>query len=357
MNTEHLNNVFNDMAPSKEQKQKMFAEIMKAKNVTKKSAVIPFGKYAVAAVAVIAIGATAVASYYVLNGNDNQKSGIMAGVQKNRDEHMMEASTLADRAEKPESVAMIETNDYENETEQSIISERAYEKSESIAKESDDVSEENEAANVNNKDNGHVESAKHNNEVDVERGEKTKAEASVEQYIPTLDETEKKTENSENVLAMAPEMSVDSSSDGVMSEEDGELKYDSNNKNVHSGGGGGGSVASGAVKNLSYDEIKKHSVYSKLLPSAYENDLKFGGAYESSNTLRTVYYDLKGGTINIIISPYAGAKVVDVNEIKAQTEKTAHFSLECGDYFVTYKTHLVDGESLYKLVISAPYYK
>lgn len=133
------------------------------------------------------------------------------------------------------------------------------------------------------------------------------------------------------------------------------------------GGGGGGSAGGGAFsnKNIGLDYIKSHSVYSALFPTYIPEKFVLESAMQSSynvSDFSAYFTSADGGFINMNFEKkYEGSYAMNVitpEQLKnMNSEDYVDFTLDCGDYWVSYFAKNISMEELYKMVTSSAYYK
>lgn len=134
------------------------------------------------------------------------------------------------------------------------------------------------------------------------------------------------------------------------------------------GGGGGGTSAGGGApannKNISLSYIKNHSVYSVLFPTYFPGSFVFESAEESLYNVgdfNACFTSVDGGFIDMTFEKKYensyGINVITPEQLKnMNSEAYMDFTLDCGDYWVSYFTKNISTEELYKIVESSPYF-
>ena len=135
------------------------------------------------------------------------------------------------------------------------------------------------------------------------------------------------------------------------------------------GGGGGGASAGGGApannKNISLNYIKNHSVYSVLFPTYFPGNFVFESAEQSldnAGEFVACFTSVDGGYIDMTFEKKYensyGINVITPEQLKnMNSEVYVDFTLDCGDYWVSYFTKNVSAEELYKIVTSSAYYR
>jgi len=363
MNSEQLNSVFGKMSPSVEQKEKMFAEIMKAKSggaVAKEKNIVPFRKYALGAVAVLAVSTAAILSYNSLpedngkkiDGSDTNSSKVATNYTETTKHNGETPDYIESVSPDAEEIFMTEDSaepagmngdaeEYANaETEFNELSEEEPQ---------DFTHEENKKDFSSQQPQQMTEEEKDANQDDVQMDFAKKENT---ESIKEIESSDNEVNRNDGVVAVAPESvpiepDYDSTPDST--------KGSGGGYGGGSGGGyGGGSASAGTY--LSFEQVMNHGVYSEIVPNRPAVGYSFGYATEASGKLQILYTDISGNRINVTVSKNALANVIGINEIVSQKGKYVSFSLKCGDYYVTYSSNDFNGDEIYKMAASAQYY-
>ena len=325
MKIEELKGSFDSMTPTKEQRDKMFACIMSAKKEPVK--VVKLNRYKYLSVAaVIALGVFVAAYSYInndivhqvepneeINNTGNSTYATVVAPDSTKDNAVVENTVLESIDESHKNITPVfpDKEIVENEKEVTIT-EEMHEAYPELENES--------AANT----------------------------PSVAMY-----------DNTDAVrIAPAPEAV----------EEDYTVEAEVYYDGAGGGGGGGASAGGGAPannKNISLSYIKNHSVYSVLFPTYFPGKFVFESAEESlynAGDFNVCFTSVDGGFIDMTFEKKYensyGINVITIEQLKnMNSEAYMDFTLDCGDYWVSYFTKNVSAEELYKIVTSSAYYR
>lgn len=310
MNIEQLNSCFDAISPTKEQKEKIFAGIMSAKQQPVK--VIKFHRYATAAAAVIVIGAFA-AVYSNIGTNDITNLGNKTTVAIENSKDSVENTPVnKEVVETDENIP--ETNNVKAEQKNltAVMSEEYPEIMEEVT-EDVKVAVENDATfNMN------------------------------------------KVADTDNVV---PEMAMDTSGDEAVAP-------------AASGGGGGGSASSSTTvyraagyEYITLEQIMSDNVYADLFPTAFVDGFELVSATKSDYNMRAVFEDNEGRYMSVWI---INGGTFDFREDVIKPEDVINlkpeygffnFALDCDGCYVIYNVESDDALQVYEMVKSSAYFK
>lgn len=328
MNIEELNNCFEAMTPTNEQKEKMLAGIMNAK--TQPVKVVKFHRYATAAAAVLAVGVfAAVYSNVGTNGVTPQVGNTTVAVESSESEYanVKKAEIQADLTEP----AVEEKN----------ITEQFKETYPELA--------DGNTANTN------VAVAEKTNE-------KFRSLPEIEEVHPEVADV---TEESQAAEAYSYDLTPKAAAyDAAESDNfDEEISSGATSGGSAAGGGGGGSSAYMSVnaESLSINEVMTDSVYSGLMPTIYANKFNFRTAEKQSNRLKVIFENESGNYMSVSIIKDGEydfyEEIVTPKEIKNLTSYGyVNFAVKCGEYYVIYNVEAYDVSEIYNMVISSAYF-
>ena len=345
MKIEELKECFDSVTPTKEQRDKMLAGIMRAKEEPVK--IVKLNRYKYFSVAaVIALGVFVAVYSYV--GRDFVPQIKTENVVKNTG-----VSTYATVDDKQNKVAAsVDTTDKTLDVTSADIPNKT-DNNTSVDASYYEVKEK--ATNVQNKD---VVTDFSTGETAKNTQKETITEKMLEVYPELEDET----------VADTPSVAMYDAGNSVRTvpapesvEEDYEVDEE------YSGGaggvGGGGSAGGGASsnKNISLNYIKNHSEYSALFPTYFPQNFVFESAEQyayNSNGFVVFFTSVDGGVINIeFVKKQKDLYVEDVitlDQLKNMDNKGyIDFTLDCGDYLIKYFAKNVVTDELYKMVKSS----
>lgn len=331
MKIEELKGCFDSITPTKEQRDKMLAGIMSAKEDPVK--VVKLNRYKYLSVAaVIALGIFVAVYSYI--GKDIVPQVETTDVGQNAG-----SSTYA-TAEVPKKTESNITEGVSNKTEDNTVAESA----DIPQTDATPVSPTEET--VDSKEHGTL--TEEMQEAYPELGDESVANTpSVAMY-----------DNTDAVrIAPAPEAV----------EEDYTVDAEDYSGGAGGGGGGGASAGGGAPannKNISLSYIKNHSVYSVLFPTYFPGNFVFESAEESLYNVgdfNACFTSVDGGFIDMTFEKKYensyGINVITPEQVKnMNSEAYMDFTIDCGDYWVNYFTKNISTEELYKIVKSSPYF-
>lgn len=307
MNIEDLNSCFDAMSPTREQKDRIFAGIMSAKQQPVK--IVKFHRYATAAAAVIVLGA-------------------FAAVYSN-----MGTSDIVNPVDKTIIAVENQKNNGENITEEVI--------------ETDEILPE-----TNN----------------VQAEKKGLADLIAEEYSEIA---EKSTENVKVAVEEDTSLSMnkEADTDSVSTETPIVVSDAGTVASASASRGGEGASIGGAsayrtveAENITLEQIMNDSVYADLFPTFFA-DFQFISAKKTYYDLNAVFNDNQGRYMSVwIISGGTFdfredvVKSVDIINLKSEYG-FFNFAVNCGEYYVIYNVESDDASQVYEMVISSAYFK
>lgn len=403
MKPENLNNVFDAISPSTEQKEKMFAEIMKAKVVSEEKRRVPFPykKYAVAASLAVAVGIAAFvtsneqksdmatssgsggfatsdksnrilaveSSYnadsekktenkYEVSAEENSMVGDVSDYLKDEEEIMadsVEKEMVAEANTIPEKLKIEKTES--KASEQYSANERVDEVTKNIGSENDeslaippkgsDVKDrtENRTESFGNQDKNHSVGEEG---VAEENPKGSSVVITEEDAVPSVTIADKV------IVPETSETEDTPSINNAHATKGGSVAEPSSGKPASGGSGGGGGGAVSAVRNISYGEILTHSIYARLFPTYIPEGFRFSNGSQSASAVEGRFVGEDGKSVVVTITKYAVGNVVSVDDVPELKGESISFSLVCGEYYVSYRSNADNAEELYKMVVSAP---
>lgn len=349
MKIEELNSCFDSITPTKEQKDKILAGVMSAKNEPVK--VIKLNRYKYASVAaVVAVG-------------------VFAAVYSNTALKNSLPNSPTPEAEVGNLNYAVNTYDG-NEEQKDIVQEYSVTENKSASQQPAEPSKESRELNTDykgfaeNLENAYPELAEENPEsapsVAMYDGENITRSVPV----PSL-ETPIPEDVDENVMP-AEENAVDDSEESFTDKHSGtDSIVSGGGSSGGSGGGGGGGTSSAYLsmqtKALSINEVMTHNVYSKLMPTVYANKFNFRTAEEQQGRLKVIFSNEQGNYMSVSIVEEGEYKfyenVIKPEEIKnIESHGYVNFAVKCGEYYVIYNVEANDVNEVYNMVISSEYF-
>lgn len=132
------------------------------------------------------------------------------------------------------------------------------------------------------------------------------------------------------------------------------------------GGGGGGSAsgggsAAGAYKSLTITEVMNHSIYSQFMPVVYTDKFNFYNAIEYTNRLKVVFKNDIGNYMSVSVFKDGDynfyEQVLTPEEIKnIKSDGYMNFAVKCEDYYIVYNVETNNSSAVYDMVISSAYF-
>ena len=332
MKIEELTGCFDSITPTKEQKEKMLAGILRAKEEAPVK-VIKLNKYKITSIAaVIAVGVF-VAVYSNIGKNILTKVDTESTVENN------DVSTYA-------------VNDVQKKNVQESV-ENDNTKPESnkggtvptVTEDSSVVEEESTTKNFYK-------------EYSEPAGENAKNIPSTAMYFDGKDLR----------MSPVPESTEQQIPGEAIIEDDMEDLLDVYDGSA-GGGGGGGSASGGgsaggsgaAYKTLTITEVMNHSTYSRFMPVVYTDKFNFYNAMEYTNRLKVVFKNDVGNYMSMSVFKYGDydfyEQVLTPEEIKnMKSDGYMNFAVKCGDYYIVYNIETNNSLAVYDMVVSSEYF-
>ena len=332
MKIEELTGCFDSITPTKEQKEKMLAGILRAKEEAPVK-VIKLNKYKITSIAaVIAVGVF-VAVYSNIGKNILPKVDTESTVENN------DVSTYA-------------VNDVQKKNVQESV-ENDNTKPESnkggtvptVTEDSSVVEEESTTKNFYK-------------EYSEPAGENAKNIPSTAMYFDGKDLR----------MSPVPESTEQQIPGEAIIEDDMEDLLDVYDGSA-GGGGGGGSASGGgsaggsgaAYKTLTITEVMNHSTYSRFMPVVYTDKFNFYNAMEYTNRLKVVFKNDVGNYMSMSVFKYGDydfyEQVLTPEEIKnMKSDGYMNFAVKCGDYYIVYNIETNNSLAVYDMVVSSEYF-
>ncbi len=324
MKIEELTECFDSITPTKEQKEKMLAGILSAKEETPVK-IIKLNRYKLTSIAaVIAVGVF-VAVYSNIGKNMIPQVDTQPTVENN------DTSTYAVNDVQQKSVQEpLENNNAKPETKDDAVIPPADEDSPNV-------------------ENGSLAEGLH--EVYPElSGENSEDAPSVAMYFD------------EENLRMAPTPDEqDDSEDAVVEDNIVSNGGHSAGGGSSAGGGGGGGYEPAEYTNLTITEVMNHQVYSEFMPVVYPDKFNFYNAMEYTNRLKVVFKNDKGNYMSVSVFKEGEytfyEQILTPEEIKnIGSEGYMNFAVKCGEYYVIYNIDTYDSTAVYDMVISSEHF-
>ena len=314
MKIEELTGCFDSITPTKEQKEKMLAGILGAKEEVPVK-IVKFNRYKIASIAaVIAVGVF-VAVYSNIGKNIVPQVDIKQNIEKS------DVSTYAVADVQKKTVQEPLDNNVKPKVYSDVVPPAA-EVLPSMEDSSltDDLNKEYTELN------------------DAEKAEDV---PSVAMY------------NNENDTRVAP--TPENSEEFVESDE------------TYNGGGGGGASGGGSsyesaeYTNLTITEVMNHEVYSPLIPVVYADKFNFYNAALYSNRLKVVFKNINGNYMSLSVFKDGDynfyEQFLTLDEIKnIDSDGYMNFAVKCGDYYIVYNVESHNPSAVYDMVVSSEYF-
>ncbi len=313
MNIEELNSCFDSITPTKEQKDKIFAGIMSAKEQPVK--IVKFNKYKCFSTlaAVLAVGVFA--AVYA-NWDAKEMSSDIADTPENITVAAETAKPENDYSGKDEYIA-----DSENEKKQEIIPETQ----KSFTQQFNEIYTDNTEAS-NSENTVAVMDKEKSDEIVPEPAQEQPATASLEE------------------------------ADAYGSTE----AYDKSSRAVGGSASGGGSTHTES-EIIGINQVMNHEIYGQFMPTMYSDKFNFYTATEYDNRLVSAFKNEQGNYMTISVgraeeySYYEQlAEVEEIKEMKPDGHMS--FAVMCGDYCVIYNIDTNDALAVYDMVKSSAYF-
>lgn len=352
MNIEQLNNCFDSMTPTKEQKDRIFAGIMNAKNQPVKVVKFNKYKYASAAAAVIAVGIFA-AVYSGMGTKDivpqitspdvtTDNAGNNVAVNNVKEDTLKTADTLNEKnIESPVS----DIGSGEAVTDGKSITEQFKKAYPELATGS--IGESTVA--VINEDGGKLRTAPAPSVAETPLPSEASVTEDTEEFEVYSDELPSSKET--DVMADSAESDDITASDESYSGGGGSA----------SGGGGGG--ASDVLESLTIgiNDVMNHSVYGNLMPVIYPDKFNFHTATEQNGRLKVIFKNEQGNYMTVSIAKDGEytfyEQVISAEEIKnIFPNGHMNFAVKCSEYYVIYNVETNNVPAVYDMVMSSAYF-
>lgn len=359
MNIEELNNCFDSMTPTKEQKDRIFAGVMNAKNQPVKVVKLNRYKYASAAAAVVAVGIFA-AVYSGMGtkdiapkitapdvATDNAVNNVAVN---NIKEDTSKASYTVN--EKNVEAPVSDANPEETAADGKSITEQFAEAYPELATGNGGEST---VAVIN------------------EDGEKLRTAPAPSVTETPLPAEASVAEDTEELEAYSDELPSSKETDAMTDSADSEdiTVYDKNHSGVVYGGGGGGSASGGgggggssAVSEslvVGINDVMNHSVYGTLMPVIYPDKFNFHTATEQNGRLKVIFKNGQGNYMTVSIAKDGEyifyEQVISAEDIKNMVSNGyMNFAVKCGEYYVIYNVETYNASAVYDMVKSSAYF-
>lgn len=304
MNIEELNSCFDAISPTKEQKDRIFAGIMNAKQQPVK--VVRLYRYATAAAAVIVIGAFA-AVYSNIQTNDVTNVGNKTIVAVENSIDNVENTTVTEEIIETENVEILpETN------------------------------------NVRAEEKGLA-------DLIVEEYPQIVEEVPEDVKVAVEDEQFTVMNKGVDTDSLVPEVAMDTSEDEAVAP-------------ASAGGGGGGGASAYRIAEYEYvslEQIMNDEVYGNLFPTIFVDGFQFVSATDD-NVLKAVFNDSQGRYMSVSVTKDTFVEEIvepeDIVNLKAEYV-FLNFAVNCGEYYVVYNVESEDASQVYEMVKSSAYFK
>ncbi len=314
MKIEELTGCFDSITPTKEQKEKMLAGILGAKEEVPVK-IVNFNRYKIASIAaVIAVGVF-VAVYSNIGKNIVPQVDIKPNIEKS------DVSTYAVADVQEKTVQEPLDNNVKPKVYSDVVPPVA-------------------------EDSPAVEDSSLSDDLNKEYTELNDAE--MVEDVPSVAMF-----NNENDARVAP--TPENSEEFVESDE------------TYNGGGGGGASGGGSsyesteYTNLTITEVMNHEVYSPLMPVVYADKFNFYNAALYSNRLKVVFKNVNGNYMSLSVFKDGDynfyEQVLTLDEIKnIESDGYMNFAVKCGDYYIVYNVESHNPSAVYDMVVSSEYF-
>lgn len=347
MNIEELNSCFDTVTPTKEQKERMFEAVMRAKEQPVKVVKFNSYKYLSAAAAVIAFGVFV--AVYSNTGKGFIEHGAFTPEIAVEDSSVKKTDGLQETVdEKNAETNKDMSSNSENESFSNLLMEQYPQLTDTKKRENTKTAINDNSLYTEGTKTENVKSAKFGtNEPETE-----KTECVPETTAPAVSVSEEIAEDSHALNdedLYSPRIAVEDN------------KVDSA---VSSGGGGSSSGSSVVVsrKGLSLSEITSDTVYSDLFPAIFVRDFTFTGAYETEKIMEA-HFETKDGRYMSVAVVEDGKydvyqQIVTPSQILGMSaDGYIEFAVKCENYYVIYYVETNSTSEVYEMVTSSAYFK
>lgn len=126
-----------------------------------------------------------------------------------------------------------------------------------------------------------------------------------------------------------------------------------------SAGGSTSAFALNNYAGLTYEQTINHSEYSKYIPVYIPEGYEFVLAEEYEDSMQMFYEKTNGDKLYVTIcSEYGGTDIAETEDIKNIGYKECiNVTVKCDEYYVRYNIDNTTGEDVYKMITSSAYYK
>ena len=295
MNIEELNSCFDAMSPTKEQRDRIFAGIMSAKQQPVK--IIKFHRYATAAAAVFVIGAFA-AVYSNIGTNDVTNFDNKTTVAVENKVDSVNKSTVTEKVAETDAIETLP-------------------------------------------------------QIADTKTEKNSFTQSIAEMYPEVvgDSTENKKVAVENDV-----METDNSTPEASAVETFE---DIAPASAGGSGGASSAYRAVESESVSLEQIMNDEVYGIIFPTAIPDEFEFVSATKTDDDISAVFEDDNGKYMSVFVTTEFVEKVVEPEDIiNLQPEYGfLNFAIKCGEYYIVYNVESEDASRVYEMVKSSVYFK
>ena len=411
MNKEELNNCFESITPTREQKDKMFAAVMKAKEQPVKVVKFNVYKYMSVAAAVIVLGVflavypginkdvmendntTPEIAYDYTTGNDTEVEGKgFENEKENPSETLDVYSGNADeqitpskfqhmvKEEYPQLANAAEVDETKTAFDEAVENPTYAETPKADESKAETVKAEAPKAETPKGETPKVEAPKveapkeKTSKTDTTKTENTDDKTTVENVVedefadmgktreiqtPMEESIEEDTVIEENIHAPQIAVNDNDSSDESVYDNDLYSPPFSAGGGSASGGGGGGSVS--ARKYITFSQIKGNDIYSSLIPEKLVGGFTFTNAFESNERMEAHFATSDGRYMSVSIvknDRYVYQQIVTIDQLRNMpAEEYMEFAVKCGNYYVVYYVETDNAQEVYEMVTSSAYFK
>lgn len=335
MKIKELNSCFDSITPTKEQKEKILAGIMSAKNEPVK--VVKLNRYKYASVAaVVAVGVfAAVYSNTALKNNTPNVDVPQVAVENQNYAVKIETGNVEQK----------KSLQKDNVTQETDVQQPIGQEQEKIT---------NDKGFAENLENAYPELADENFDESPSVAMYDGEDISRSVPAPAL----------ETPIPEDAEKNVMPTEESVVADEEVEIftdKHNGNDSTVSGGGGSSSAYLSMQTKSLSINEVMIHNVYSSLMPTVYANKFNFRTAEEQQGRLKVIFSNEQGNYMSVSIVKDGEYKfyenVIEPEDIKnIESHGYVNFAVKCGEYYVIYNVEAYDVNEVYNMVISSEFF-
>ncbi len=341
MKPDKLNNVFEALSPSEEQKKRMFDNIMSMREKPQKNKKVIFAKFALTAsvaAVVVAIGIGSLSNKTGTADNPRQNGQTIAlnqpDVSKNNSTDELYNEALAEN----------ETNEKSREKVSPV--------NESVLMDTAGGFDYTVTSQPNETALGSVTS-----EDAVELSEEIfETEATMQESVPAPSQPEP--ESGGEQLEASADVDNESVSEDNILLDDEELSMVTVSGSSSGGGAGGGGGGVAAKENSVKSEyLRDYPEFAQHFPNYVADGFMF---YKMSvgDEFHSTFLNSEGKKITVTVAQKAFAEVITPEQIETVIQDgVASFALQCGEYYVTYYAETENADELHTMAVSSEYFK